>query len=164
MVVLGLDPGLANTGWGVVEVKKNQLKYLAHGCISTDSTLSQGARLNRIFESIETILLRYRPEAAGIETLYFAKNRTSALSVAQARGILLLLLERYRVNVKELTPNQIKQAVTGEGSADKKAVAKMVQFLLGLSALPTPDHSADALAAAIGFYLYHASPLEGKNV
>ena len=157
MIVLGLDPGLANTGWGIIEFAQNRYRYIAHGCITTASSACIGTRLEQIFKEIESVIISFKPSCAGIETLYFAKNRTSALAVAQARGVLLLLLQRYSIIVKELTPNQIKQAVSGFGAASKEGVGKMVQFLLGLDRPPTPDHSSDALASAIAYTMYQNS-------
>lgn len=149
MIVLGLDPGLANTGWGVIEYKDNHYRYIAHGVVKTSSSLSNATRLHQIFTQIQDVLTSYAPSMAGIETLYFAKNRTSALDVAQARGVLLLLLEQRGIKISELTPNQIKQSVSGSGSASKDGVAKMVQILLGAKMGAMPDHCSDALAAAI---------------
>ncbi len=151
MIILGLDPGLANTGWGVIESNGGRLRYIAHGAIVTKPSTSIGERLNHIYEEVLKVIENYRPSHGAIENLYFAKNESSAIPVAQARGILLLLLQRHGVVAGELTPIQIKQAVTGNGRSDKKEVQQLVKILLGLNTIPTPDHSADALAAAIAF-------------
>lgn len=154
MIVLGIDPGLANTGWGIIEVNLSRYKYIAHGCITTKSSDSNGIRLNQIFNALNEVIEKYKPSACGIETLYFAKNKTSAISVAQARGVVLVLLERHKIRVGELTPNQIKQAVSASGFASKDTVSKMVCFLLGLSKPVEPDHASDALASAIAYNMY----------
>lgn len=156
MIILGLDPGLANTGWGVIESVRGRHRHLAHGAVVTPSTQPTGQRLNTIFQAIQVVIQRYQPHYAGIENLYFAKNETSAIPVAQARGILLLLLHQAGVVTGELTPVQIKQAVTGHGRSDKREVQTLVQILLGLNELPTPDHAADALAAALAFETHQA--------
>lgn len=147
--VIGIDPGLANAGWGVVDVNRNRLTYVAHGSIKTESGLPAPIRLKEIFNQIQDVIALYKPEESGIETLYFAKNVKSALPVAEARGVLTLGLVLSGLNVGEYTPLQIKQAVVGNGRADKNQVQQMVKLLLGLDKIPKPDHAADALAAAI---------------
>lgn len=151
MIILGLDPGLANTGWGVIQSNRGRLKYIAHGAIVTSSKEDYGVRLKIIYDSIGEIIQKYQPIYAGIENLYFAKNKKSAMPVAQARGILLLLLCQNNIFAGELTPMQIKQAVTGSGRSAKIEVQALVKILLGMKEIPKPDHSADALAAAIAF-------------
>jgi len=147
--IIGIDPGLANAGWGIIDVNGNRMTYVAHGSIKTDAGLPSPIRLKNIFESILDIINEYRPEDSGIETLYFAKNVKSALPVAEARGVLTLGLITSGLNVGEYTPLQIKQAVVGNGRADKNQVQQMVKLILGLEKIPRPDHAADALAAAI---------------
>lgn len=147
--VLGIDPGLASVGYGIIESKGGVLRHLAHGCITTSPGSPSGLRLLAIHRSILEILREYRPDAAGIEDLYFFRNVTSALPVAEARGVIKLAFEISGVPLAEFTPNAIKKSVTGTARADKSQVQEMVRILLGLETLPSPDHAADALAAAI---------------
>lgn len=152
MRILGIDPGLADTGWGIIEVKKNRSYHIGHGTISTKAALPAGERLSIIFSGIREIMQLYSPEIAGIESLYFAKNRQTAIPVAQARGVLLLACSIEKIRHFEYTPLQIKQAITGNGRAEKAQVQEMVRLLLGLDEIPRPDHAADALGAAICCY------------
>lgn len=147
--ILGIDPGLANAGWGILDVEGNRMTYVAHGSISTASKLPTPIRLNEIYDKLTEIIETYKPAEAGMETLYFAKNVKTALPVAEARGVLSLCMVKAGLNLSEYTPLQIKQAVVGNGRADKNQVQQMVKLILGLSDIPRPDHAADALAAAI---------------
>lgn len=147
--VLGIDPGLANTGFGVVDFCNGRYKMVSYGCISTNSDEPHGQRLLKIYSHLCAIIDEFKPDEAGMETLYFARNVTSALSVAEARGVVTLCLAQHGIKLGEYQPNQIKQAVTGTTKADKKLVEKYVKILLGLEVEPKPDHAADALAGAI---------------
>jgi len=147
--IIGVDPGLASTGWGIVEFPNNKLKYISHGCITTAADMPRGERLLLINNSFIKILKKYGPCEAAMENLYFGKNISSAMTVAEARGVLYMVLTGYKVPVLELTPNAIKKAVVGVNKADKNQIQEMVRFLLGLPDIPKPDHAADALAAAI---------------
>lgn len=147
--IIGVDPGLASTGWGVVEFSQSRLRYVAHGCIETRAHEGRGGRLALIHASFLKILKTYNPAEAAMENLYFGKNISSAMSVAEARGVLLLALTSRGLPVMELTPHAIKQAVVGVSRAEKTQVQEMVRLILGLPEIPTPDHAADALAAAI---------------
>ncbi|MDR0551149.1 MAG: crossover junction endodeoxyribonuclease RuvC [Spirochaetaceae bacterium] len=147
--IIGIDPGLASTGWGVVERKGSRLRCAAYGCITTDKSIPHGERLLRIYSGIQEVLARYEPAAAAIEKLYFARNISSAMPVGEARGVLTLALVQAGLCVYELSPDEIKTAVTGVARADKKQVQEMTRLILGLTDLPRPDHAADALAAAI---------------
>ena len=142
---------MANTGWGIIDAHKGRLKHIAHGSIVTSSKESSGNRLNSIYDSLDKIIKEYKPVYGGIENLYFAKNQKSAMPVAQARGVMLLLMYKNSITAGEFTPMQIKQAVTGSGGASKLDVQNLVKVLLGLKSIPKPDHAADALAAAITF-------------
>jgi crossover junction endodeoxyribonuclease RuvC len=144
-----VDPGLASTGWGVVELRGNKVAYLAHGCISTQAGLPRSERLLSIYTEISAVLEEYLPTEGSIETLYFAKNITSALPVAEARGVLCMAMAEKGLPVREFTPMAIKQAVVGRGAADKKQVQELVRLILGLPEIPKPDHAADALGAAL---------------
>ncbi|MGL1891704.1 MAG: crossover junction endodeoxyribonuclease RuvC [Spirochaetaceae bacterium] len=147
--VIGIDPGLANTGWGIIETDGIRFRYLAHGTIETKSELKSTIRLKEIYSQLQEVIVEYKPTHSGVETLYFAKNVSSALPVAQARGVQLLTLGNNGIITGEYTPIQIKQAVVGNGRATKKQVQEMVKLLLKLKSIPKPDHAADALAAAI---------------
>lgn len=146
---MGIDPGLASVGYGIIEARGGQLRHLAHGCIVTASTSPSSFRLAVIHDSIRSLIRQYSPDIAGIEDLYFFRNVSSALPVAEARGVIKLAFEIEAVRLDEFTPNAIKKSVTGSARADKTQVQEMVRILLGLEAIPTPDHAADALAAAI---------------
>lgn len=146
-IILGIDPGLANTGWGVVQQKGGTLTCLAYGCISTASSSALPARLAKITQQVGAVVARYTPSAIGIESVWFGDNTSSAFATGQARGAALVACEN--LEFAEFTPRQIKLAIVGTGTAEKDQVAYMVQQLLGLAELPTPDHAADALAAAI---------------
>ncbi|QEN03285.1 crossover junction endodeoxyribonuclease RuvC [Thiospirochaeta perfilievii] len=147
--VIGIDPGLANTGWGIIETDGIRFKYINHGTITTTTELPSNLRLKDLYNKLSEVIKEYKPSNAGIETLYFAKNVSSALPVAQARGVQLLALGNMGIKTGEYTPIQIKQAVVGNGRATKKQVQDMVKLLLKLKTVPKPDHAADALAAAI---------------
>lgn len=147
--VLGIDPGLANTGFGVVDFCNGRYRMVSYGCITTNSDEPHGQRLMKIYSNLCAIIDEFKPDEAGMETLFFARNATSAMGVAEARGVCTLCLAQHDISLGEYQPNQIKQAVTGTTKADKELVEKYVQILLGLSVPPKPDHAADALAGAI---------------
>jgi crossover junction endodeoxyribonuclease RuvC len=149
VIVLGIDPGLANTGFGVVQRRPRDLVALDGGVIATGAREPLADRLTRIHRVVGELLEHYRPDAVSMESLYFGRNATSALAVGQARGVALLAAAQRGIDCIDYTPQQIKGAVCGRGGADKAQVQRMVQALLRLDAPPTPDHAADALAAAI---------------
>jgi len=146
---MGIDPGLAHAGWGIVSHDGQRGRHVAHGVLNTKSNQPSSLRLQSLFKGLCSVLEEYKPESVAIETLYFAKNISSALPVAQARGVLLLAAAESGIPAFEYTPLQIKQAVVGNGRADKNQVQMMVALLLKLPESPKPDHAADALAAAI---------------
>ena len=148
-LILGIDPGLASTGWGVIDNSRGKLKYISHGCIETRPDKSRSERLVIIHKAILKIIKIYEPVQAAMENLYFGRNTSSAMAVAESRGVLLMALGTKGIPVLELTPNSIKQAVVGVNRADKKQIQEMVKFILGLKDIPKPDHAADALGAAI---------------
>lgn len=159
MTLLGLDPGLAHTGWGVIHILPGgKARCSAYGTIRTSAGLPEEERLTLIYDRLGEITEEHKPEAGALETLYFAKNVRSALPVAQARGVLLLALRKRGVSVFHYTPLQIKQAVVGTGSAEKRQVQEMTKLLLGLRELPKPDHAADALAAALCLFHHQDYP------
>ncbi|AFG37612.1 crossover junction endodeoxyribonuclease RuvC [Spirochaeta africana] len=147
--IIGIDPGLAETGIGVIGVEGSSYRHLHHQTIRTASSAAAGPRLSDIYTGVIAVIREYRPEGAGIETLYFSRNASSALPVAQARGVILLALQHQGVETAEYTPQAIKQALVGYGRADKQQVQHMVRVVLGLSDIPASDHAADALAAAV---------------
>lgn len=153
--ILGIDPGYGRIGWGVVEKQKNNWVHVAHGCIETTKTKKLPARLKEISVELRKIFEEFQPQVLSIEELFFAKNVTTGLQVAQARGIMLLIAMEANIAIFECKPNQVKQAVTGQGNADKQQMQRMVQMLLSLKKRPTPDDAADALAIALtcGAYL-----------
>ena len=149
MIVLGIDPGVANTGYGVVERRGGRLCALDGGCIETAASLSAERRLAAIFGRVEDLLDEHAPAAVALEDLYFGANVRSAFAVGQARGVVMLAAGRRGIACSAYTPQQVKGAVCGTGRADKEQVTRMVQALLSLAEPPRPDHAADALAVAI---------------
>ena len=149
MVILGVDPGLANTGWGIVEERAGQVRCRAYGCIETSAGSDLSVRLRHIADDLSAVVERFRPREAAVEGIYFGVNARSAIPTAQARGAALVAISLCGVEVGEYTPMQIKQAVVGTGAADKAQVTFMVRNLLHLDHDPKPDHAADALACAI---------------
>ena len=147
--IIGIDPGLASTGWGVIDYSRGKIRYINHGTIETQSKYPRAERLLVILVSLRQILEDYQPAEAAVETLYFGRNISSAIPVAEARGVISAALAEQGVHVLEFTPNAIKQGVTGVSSADKKQMQQMVRIILGISDIPQPSHASDALAAAI---------------
>jgi len=147
--VLGIDPGLASTGWGVLDDIDGKIKYVDHGTIITKADQPRADRLFFILNCIRSIIEKYKPTEAGIEILFFGKNVTSAIPVAESRGVISAAIAEKAIPLYEFTPNAIKQSVCGSASADKKQVQEMVRIILGLEKAPKPDHAADALGAAI---------------
>lgn len=150
--ILGIDPGIAATGWGVVEAQGSKYKPLEYGFIKTIPSETAGQRLMIIYNTIREIIDRYKPEKASVEDIFFAKNKLSAIPVAQAKGVILLAMESKGIETFVFTPLQIKQALTGNGRAEKEQVQEMVKLILGLKEKIKPDHASDALAAAICCY------------
>lgn len=148
-IILGIDPGLANTGWGIVAQEGSRLSCVAYGCVSTAREHGLSARLLKINEQISAVVERFRPSCVGIETVWFGQNITAAFATGQARGSALVACAKGGLAVGEFTPRQIKLAVVGTGTAEKEQVQYMVRQLLALKSVPRPDHAADALAAAI---------------
>ena len=149
MVILGIDPGLANTGWGIIEERRGACRCRAYGCIHTSADEELSSRLRAIVDELAAVVDRYRPQSAAVEGIYFGANVRSAIPTAHARGAALVACSLAGVEVGEYTPMQIKQAVVGTGAADKRQVTYMVRGLLHLDHDPRPDHAADALACAI---------------
>ena len=149
MRILGIDPGVATIGFGLIEADRADLRLLRYGVITTPAGLPLSTRLYQIANDMLELLTQFHPDEMGIEELFFTKNITTGIAVAHGRGVLLLEAERAGVPVYEYTPMQVKQAVTGYGGADKKQVMLMTQRLLKMQQIPRPDDAADALAIAI---------------
>jgi crossover junction endodeoxyribonuclease RuvC len=148
-VVMGIDPGTANLGFGVVRVEGNRMVALDGGVVETDSGLPIERRLERIHEEVRELLVWHEPKALAIEEVFFGKNVQTAMTVGRASGVAMLAAAQAGIDCFAYTPQAIKMAVCGSGAAGKKQVQRMVGTLLGLPELPTPDHAADALAVAI---------------
>ena len=159
MRVLGIDPGYAIVGWGVVEYIGNRFAPIGYGAVITEKDTPFEQRLVEIYEGVLDICKRYQPEALSIEKLYYQHNQTTVIGVAEARGVILLAAAQCGVPIYEYTPMQVKQAVTGYGKAVKKQVQEMTRILLHLPAIPKPDDTADALAMAITFCHTNGSQL-----
>ena len=149
MIVLGIDPGVANTGYGIVAHDRGRLVALAGGVVETAGGLDAGARLAKIHRRVGEVMDGYRPDAVAVEDLYFGANARSAFAVGQARGVVILAAGQRDIACTSYTPQQVKSAVCGSGRAGKGQVQRMVQTLLSLPEPPKPDHAADALAVAI---------------
>lgn len=149
-IALGLDPGTATTGYGLVRLHRDgSLEAVDFGVITTPKDLPAPERLDLLYRELLQLLETHRPQTAAVEKLFFQKNVSTAIGVGQARGVLLLALAQKGLDVAEYTPNEVKQAVAGYGSADKRQVQEMVRVLLTLPEIPRPDDAADALAVAI---------------
>jgi crossover junction endodeoxyribonuclease RuvC len=149
VIVLGIDPGVANTGYGIVAHDRGRLVALDGGVVETASRLDPGIRLTEIHRRVGELMDGYRPDAVAVEDVYFGANARSAFAVGQARGVVVLAAGQRAIRCASYTPQQVKAAVCGSGRAGKEQVQRMVQTLLGLPELPRPDHAADALAVAI---------------
>ena len=150
MITLGIDPGTATTGFGIIhEENDGHLTVINYGVIRTSSNQSQPERLVQLYKRIKELILLHRPEMGAVEKLFFEKNVRTALAVGQARGVALLAMAELNLHIGEYTPLEVKQAVVGYGGADKNQVQQMVKTILGLDMIPHPDDAADALAVAI---------------
>lgn len=149
MKILGIDPGTATTGYGIIEKKKDTIKLVEYGCILTSQKNRLEERLREIYQDLTKLIKKYRPQILAVESVFFYNNVKTAISVAQARGVVLLCGELNNIKLVEFTPLQIKSSLTSYGKAEKKQVQYMVQALLNLKTLPKPDDAADALAVAI---------------
>lgn len=149
MRIIGIDPGTGILGFGVVDYKKGKTTMVTAGVITTPAHTPIDERLEEIFDGLTEIIAETNPEVMSIEKLFFSQNVTTAISVAQARGVAMLTGRRAKLPIAEYTPQQIKQTLTGYGKADKKQMQEMVRMQLGLTETPKPDDCADALAAAI---------------
>lgn len=151
MRVLGIDPGTGILGFGVIDIQKGKAQLVDAGVIRTPVKEDDAVRLEIIFDELSDIIVTNKPDVMSVEKLFFAQNVTTAMTVAQARGVVLLCARQSGIEIAEYTPLQIKQSVVGYGKADKKQVQEMVRVLLGLKEAPKPDDCADALAAALTY-------------
>lgn len=152
MIILGIDPGTATTGYGIIEQSEKRSEdftIVSFGVISTAKKLSDAERLSILYTDLTDLIRKYQPTKIGVEKLFFTSNQTTAITVAQARGVVLLTAAQQNLQLKEFTPLQVKSILTGYGKADKKQVQYMVQQTFGLKRLPKPDDAADALAIAL---------------
>ena len=149
MIILGIDPGLATLGYGVIEVVNDRRRMVTFGTLTTPAGEPMPQRLRAIFQGMNQLMDIYRPDDVAFEELFFSKNITTGMAVSAARGVALVAVVQRTDNLYEYTPMQIKQAVTGSGRADKKQVQQMVKLLLRMDEIPKPDDAADAIACAI---------------
>ncbi len=149
MTILGIDPGIADTGYGIIEKKGGKFIFIECGTIKTSAKQELPQRLENLYKDLITIIKKYKPNQIGIEELFFAKNAKTAITVSHARGVILLAAKSAKAEIREFTPLQIKQALTGYGRADKNQIQQMVKTVLNLNKIPKPDDAADALAIAI---------------
>ena len=149
MRILGIDPGYAILGYGIIDMTGNHFSVVEYGSIITDSKMDMPSRLEVLYDGLNNIIEEYKPEEASIEELFFNSNAKTAILVGEARGVAVLACAKNNLNISEYTPLQIKQALVGYGRAEKKQVQAMVKSILNLEAVPKPDDTADALAAAI---------------
>ena len=149
MIILGVDPGLAIVGYGVIESVKGRVRMIDYGVINTPAGMRTPLRLQMIHKGLLTLFDRYKPDEIAVEELFFSNNKTTGIPVAEARGVILMTAIEYSDKLFEYTPNQIKQAITGWGGADKKQMQEVVRQTLRLQAIPKPDDAADALAVAL---------------
>jgi crossover junction endodeoxyribonuclease RuvC len=149
VIILGIDPGTAALGYGIVEQTGGRLREIDHGCLTTSPDLPLGERLLAIHGLVSDLIGLHEPAIVAVERLFFSRNAQTAMAVGHARGVVLLAAAEHGRPVREATPNEVKSAVAGYGAADKEQVQRMVQIVLGMASLPTPDDAADALAVAV---------------
>ena len=159
MRILGIDPGYAIVGFGILEAQRGQARLLRCGAINTQAGVPMPRRLLQIHEDLETLIKRFAPDVMAIEELFFNTNVTTGIGVAQARGVILMTAAQLGVTVYEYTPSHLKQAVVGDGKAEKRQVMDMTRRLLHLAAVPKPDDAADAVAIALCHARSHTSRL-----
>lgn len=149
MIILGIDPGIARMGWGVVEEVRQKPRAIAYGCFETRKDMPHKDRLRAVHDELTRLIQQYKPERVAVEKLFFSKNVKTALTVGEARGVIMLTCGEMESAVFEISPKEVKQALTGYGQADKQQVQRMIQLILSLKEIPKPDDAADALAIAI---------------
>lgn len=149
MKIIGIDPGTAIVGYGIIEYKNNKYNVIDYGCIYTDKDLKMSKRIRQIYDELELILKLHKPDFMAVEELFYFKNNKTIISVGQARGVIVLCGEKNNIEVTGYTPLQVKMGITGYGKSDKKQVQEMVKRVLALDEIPKPDDAADALAIAV---------------
>lgn len=149
MIILGIDPGTATTGYGIIESGPGKTRAVEYGCLTTSKTLPLAERLEEIYKDLSSLIRKHKPRVIAVESVYFYNNVKTAIAVAQARGVVLLCARQNKITIKEFTPLQVKSSLTSYGKAEKKQVQYMVKTLLNLKSIPKPDDAADALALAI---------------
>lgn len=149
MRILGIDPGLNIMGYGVIDEAKGKLTAIDYGCVYTNAGVPLPLRLNKLYDGVYELIEKYKPEAVAVEELFFAKNVKTAITVAHARGVVLLCAQKLGIALFEYTPLQVKQAVVGYGRAEKHQIQTLVKIILNLAEIPKPDDAADALAVAV---------------
>ena len=149
MKILGIDPGMAIVGYGIINIENEKLELLTSGSIQTDKTLSDSKRLLEIYNDLTTVVDKYKPDCASVEELFFFKNQKTVIPVAEARGVIITVLEKLNVPTYSYTPMEVKQVLTGYGRAEKKEVEQMVKIALNTDKLPRLDDTVDAIAIAI---------------
>lgn len=149
MKILGIDPGMAIVGYGMIGVESDNIELITSGSIQTDKKLDDSKRLLEIYNDLSQIVEKYQPDCASVEQLFFFKNQKTVIPVAEARGVILTVLEKYKIPTYSYTPMEVKQVLTGYGRADKKEVEQMVRITLGTQELPKLDDTVDAIAIAI---------------
>lgn len=160
MIIVGIDPGTAIVGYGIIECINNNYKLLDYGCIYTDKNKEMSKRLDEIYNGIELIFKTYKPDYVAVEELFFFKNNKTVISVGQARGVILLCAEKNGIKLGEYTPLQVKMGITGYGKSTKSQVQEMVRIVLKLKEIPKPDDAADALAIAVT----HSNSIKNFNI
>jgi len=156
MIILGIDPGVARIGWGVLQKNRTQISVVAYGLIATEKETLKEQRLLILYDSLSTILLKYKPDVMSVEDLFFATNAKTAIAVGEARGVILLSSAKHNIPVVSYTPLAVKRTITGDGHADKKQVEKMIVQILHLKEIPKPDDTVDAIAIAATHAYTHA--------
>lgn len=149
MIIVGIDPGLATAGFGVIQKENDRIMPVSYGCIRTSSKKPNPERLMELYNEINALFEKYSPSEIAVEKLFFTNNITSAMCVSEARGVIFLAAQQKNIPITEYTPKQIKQAITGSGRADKKQMQEMIKRLLGLDEIPKPDDAADGLSIAL---------------
>ena len=149
MKILGIDPGMAIVGYGIIEVENSEITLLTSGSIQTDKKLSDSKRLLEIYNDLTTVVQKYQPDCASVEELFFFKNQKTVIPVAEARGVIITVLEKFNIPIYSYTPMEVKQVLTGYGRAEKKEVEQMVKITLNSDNLPKLDDTVDAIAIAI---------------
>lgn len=149
MIILGIDPGVARLGYGIIEETKQNVRAIAYGCFETPAKMPHAERLAHIHKELTRLIKKYQPDKIAVEKLFFSKNVKTALSVGEARGVILMTAATAGTPLVEISPKEVKQTLTGYGQADKPQMQRMIQLLLKLKNIPKPDDAADALAIAL---------------